>query len=62
MKFIIQQKRTGKYYAHYGRGLGGTLWTPNVNDAIVYNDESIKEHCLKSLAPNYGKCIAITLN
>jgi len=60
MRFIIQRKRTGMYFTNIaGKGLGGSLWTNNVKDASVFTGN--EDHCLKSLAPNYGKCVAVAV-
>lgn len=75
MKFIIQQKRTGKYYNSTGipsdwtnkREAASTFTEYRHENRQVILPESIASdglaaHCLKSLSPNYGKCIAIKIN
>ena len=59
--FIIQRKRTGMYYTNKpGMGLGGTLWTSRLENATIFTEEH-KEYTLSVLAPNYGKCIAVSI-
>ena len=55
--FIIHVKKPGCITTYTGRGLGGTLWTNYKNDATKF-DAPTKFHCLQSLSPNFGKCIA----